>query len=339
MTEIVDLRSDTVTKPTAAMRAAMAEAEVGDDVYGEDPTVNALEDLAAAILGKQAALYVPSGTMGNQIALRLHGRPGTAVVAGRRQHIVVAEAGAAGVNGSFQFHLLEDSTGTVDAGDLASLVAARATRYPEVSAVCVENTNLGVGGGALPPGAVESLAAVGAPVHLDGARLWNAAAATGRSPELLAAPASTVMTCLSKGLGAPVGSLLSGTADTIAEARIERKRLGGAMRQAGVIAAAGIVALETMRDRLVEDHERAARLAEVIGNRWPDSLRSHTDHSGLAWTNMVVFDHADADAFLTELRGRGVLGGLLEPGVVRLVTHADVDDAGVERALAALAAA
>lgn len=339
MSDFVDLRSDTVTKPTPEMRAAMAEAEVGDDVYGEDPTVNALEELAASVLGKPAALYVPSGTMGNQIALRLHGRPGTAVVAGRRQHLVIAEAGAAGVNGSFQLHLFEDSAGIVEVEDVARLIAARATRYPEVSAVCVENTHLASGGGALPAGAVEEVAALGVPVHLDGARLWNAAVATGNQPAALAEPAATVMACLSKGLGAPVGSLLAGSAEAIDAARIERKRLGGAMRQAGVIAAAGIVALESMRDRIADDHLRAARLAEVIGNRWPGSLISHTDRSGLAWTNMVIFEHSEAAALLAELRNRGVLGGLLEPGVVRLATHGDVGDSGIERAIAALTAA
>ena len=339
MSELVDLRSDTVTKPTAEMRAAMAAAEVGDDVYGEDPTVNRLEELAADVLGKAAALYVPSGTMGNQIALRLHGRAGTAVVAGRRQHVVIAEAGAAGVNGSFQLHLFEDAAGIVDVFDVERLVAARATRYPEVSAVCVENTHLAVGGGALRANALDGLAALNVPIHLDGARLWNAAAATALPPAILAGPASTVMACLSKGLGAPVGSVLAASAELIAAARTERKRLGGAMRQAGVIAAAGIVALEQMRDRLPEDHGRAARLADVVANRWPGSLVSHTDHSDLSWTNMVVFEHDQAEALLATLRTNGVLGGMLEPGVVRLVTHADVDDAGIERAVEALATA
>lgn len=317
----------------------MAQAELGDDVYREDPTVNALEELAAGILGKEAALYVPSGTMGNQIALRLHGRPGTAIVAGRNQHVVIAEAGAAGVNGSFQFHLLDDSAGIVDSAEVERLVAARATRYPEVAAVCVENTHLGAGGGALPPAVVEQVAGIGVPLHLDGARLWNAAAATGVSPAELAAPATTVMACLSKGLAAPVGSILAASTELIDAARVERKRLGGAMRQAGVIAAAGMVALEAMRERLLEDHRRAARLAEVVADRWPGTLRSHTDRCGLAWTNMVVFEHSQADELLAELRVRGVLGGLLEPGVVRLVTHNDVDDAGLDRAVSALSSA
>jgi threonine aldolase len=339
MSELVDLRSDTVTKPTPAMRAAIAAAPVGDDVYGEDPTVNALEELAAAKLGKPAALFVPSGTMGNQIALRLQGRPGTAVVAGRRQHVVNAEAGAAGVNGSFQLHLLDDSAGIVDVGEVEHLVASLATRHPEISVVCVENTHLGVGGGALPAMAVEQLAAVGVPIHLDGARLWNAAVATSTAPADLAAPAETVMACLSKGLGAPVGSVLAGSSDLIEAARVERKRLGGAMRQAGIIAAAGIVALETMAERLIEDHERAALLAEAVGNRWPGSLISHAPNSGLAWSNMVVFNHDDAEALLAALAQRGVLGGLLEPGVVRLVTHHDVGRAQIESAIEALVAA
>jgi len=186
---------------------------------------------------------------------------------------------------------------------------------------------------------VDALAELGVPLHLDGARLWNAAAATAVSPATLAASASTVMACLSKGLGAPVGSVLAGDAETITAARVERKRLGGAMRQAGVIAAAGIVALETMRERLIEDHQRAARLADVVESRWPQGLRSHRDHAGLIWTNMVIFEHAEADTLLAELAARGVLGGLLEPGVVRLVTHPGLDDAAIERAVTTVAAA
>src|SRR5919205_1001017 len=221
----VDLRSDTVTTPTPAMRRAMAEAEVGDDVYGEDPTVNRLEELAAARVGKEAALYVPSGTMGNQIALRLLGRPGTEVLCAARAHIRQYEAAAAALNAGVQVRPLDDR------------------------------------GGRFEPAAVD------APP-----RLFNAAVALGVDAAALAAPVDTVMFCLSKGLAAPVGSLLAGPLDLIAAARLERARLGGGMRQAGIIAAAGIVALTEMVDRLASDHARARRLAEALADRFPGSI-------------------------------------------------------------------
>jgi threonine aldolase len=325
----VDLRSDTVTTPTDEMRRAMADAVVGDDGYGEDPTVGELEDYFAARVGKQAALYVPSGTMANQIALRLLGRPGTRVVVGRRQHVVVYEAGAAGMNSGAQFHLVPDDDGLVAVADLERAVAEADHHQPPVSAVFVENTHMPAGGVPWPLDALEALAAVGVPMHLDGARLFNAEIASGVSAADLAAPATTVMSCLSKGLAAPVGSVLAASSDVIAEARLERKRLGGAMRQAGVIAAAGLVALKNMVDRLAEDHRRARRLAEAVADRWPDSgldpARVHT--------NVVVFGHRDPVALLGHLRADGVLGGSIGPGVVRLMTHIDVDDHGIERAM------
>jgi threonine aldolase len=329
---VVDLRSDTVTKPTAVMRRAMANAVVGDDGYGEDPTVRELEETFAGRVGKAAAVYVPSGTMANQIALRLLGRPGTRVVAGRRQHVVVYEAGAAGLNSSTQFHLVADTDGLVHADDVRLALAEADHHQPPVSAVFVENTHMPAGGVPWPLDALRDLGALGLPVHLDGARLFNAEIATGVNASELAASATTVMCCLSKGLAAPVGSVLAGSHDLIAEARVERKRLGGAMRQAGVIAAAGLVGLQEMVGRLADDHRRAKRLAVAVAERWslcgldPESVQ----------TNVVVFRHVDPLALLRHLRDDGVLAGLISPGVVRLMTHVDVDDRGIDRAVASI---
>ncbi len=258
---VVDLRSDTVTRPDAAMRRAMAEAEVGDDGFGDDPTVLRLQEAFAARVGKEAALFVPSGVMGNQIALRLLGRPGTAVVAGRRQHVVTYERGGAGLNSGIQLHLVDDGDGTLDPADVRWAVEAAHHHYPDVSAVFVENTHMPSSGRCWPLDRLQEVASIGPAVHLDGARLFNAEVATGVPAATLAEPAATVMCCLSKGLGAPIGSLLAASADLIEAAHDERKRLGGAMRQVGIVAAAGLMALERNVERLAEDHERAARLA------------------------------------------------------------------------------
>ena len=264
----VDLRSDTVTRPTPEMRSAMAEAEVGDDVYGEDPTVNALEEAFAARVDKEAALFVPSGTMANQLALRLLAAPGTTVLAGRRQHVGIYENGAGGRNAGVQFSTLDDDDGTIDPADVAWAVEAAEHHHVRPGLVCVENTHMPADGAPWPLDRLEAVAATAGaaalPLHLDGARLFNAEVATGISAATYAAPATTVMCCLSKGLCAPVGSLLAGPSDVMREARSERQRLGGGMRQAGVIAAAGLVALRTMVERLAGDHSRARRLGEAV---------------------------------------------------------------------------
>jgi threonine aldolase len=322
-----------VTRPTAAMRRAMAEAEVGDDGYGEDPTVNRLEGAYAERVGKEAAVFVPSGTMANQIALRLLGRPGTRVVAGAGAHLVIYEHGAAGTNSAVQLHVVDDSDGTIAPADVAAALAAASHHHPDVSAVFAEDTHMPSGGRPWPSGRLAELAELGLPVHLDGARLFNAAAATGTAVADRAAPATTVMTCLSKGLGAPVGSLLAGPVELMARARDERKRFGGAMRQAGVLAAAGRYALDHHVDRLAEDHVRARTVADAVADRWPDA---GLDPSTCV-TNVVVFSHPDPNALLAHLAERGVLGGTIGPGVVRLMTHLDVTDHGLDRALAALA--
>jgi threonine aldolase len=329
----VDLRSDTVTRPTDAMRKVMADAEVGDDGYGEDPTVVRLEAAYAELVDKEAAVFVPSGTMANQIALRLLGRPGTKVVAGAGAHVVAYEHGAAGTNSGTQFGVVDDRDGTLDPSVVADAISAHAHHHPEVSAVFVEDTHMPSGGRPWPAGRLAEIAALGAPVHLDGARLLNAVVATGVGAAERAAPATTVMTCLSKGLGAPIGSVLAGPADLMVRAREERKRLGGAMRQAGIVAAGGLYALEHHVDRLAEDHARARALADAVAARWP---ASGLDPATVA-TNVVVFSHPDAEALVAHLGERGVRAGLIGPGLVRLMTHLDVDDAGLGRAIAALA--
>ena len=333
----MDLRSDTVTRPTPEMRRAMASAEVGDDGYGEDPTVAALEHEYAERVGKEEALLVPSGTMANQLAIRVLARPGTLALAGAHQHVIAHETGAMAALAGVQPHCVEDGSGILDPLDIIWARQAGAHHWPELGLVCVESTHMASGG---TPWSLEQLvevrrAAGEVPIHIDGARLFNAEAATSVPAARYAAEATTVMSCLSKGLCAPVGSLLAGPADLIAEARYERHRLGGAMRQAGVLAAAGLVALRTMIDRLPEDHARARLLAEAVASRWPDA---GCDPRRVR-TNIVVFRPPDPGALLEHLHSHGVLAGTIAPGVVRLVTHHDVDDAGVAAACRALASA
>jgi threonine aldolase len=326
----VDLRSDTVTRPTPEMRRAMADAEVGDDGFGDDPTVRRLEAAFAERVGKEASLFVPSGTMANQIALRLLGRPGTVVLVGRRQHVVVREAAAAGRNAAAQLVALDDADGTIDPAEVARWVADARVGWAEPSAVLVEDTHGVVGGRVWPLERLAAVAGSGLPMHLDGARLWNAAVASGTTVAERAAGATTVTCCVSKGLGAPVGSLLAGPADLVGRARVERKRLGGGMRQVGILAAAGLVAMDRV-DRLAEDHERARRLAKAAAERWPGSI-----DVGLVHTNIVRIEVGDPAPVLTHLEANGVLAVPGSASTVRLVTHADVDDADIDRAVTAL---
>jgi threonine aldolase len=336
---MIDLRSDTVTRPTPEMRRAMADAEVGDDVYGEDPTVNALEEEFAARVGKDAAIFVPSGTMANQLALRLLTRPGDVVVAGGRQHVVAYESGAAGCNAGVQFHQVADDDGTIRTEDVQWAFDAVAHHHPRIGLVCVENTHMAADGAPWSLADLQAVAAVataaGIRVHMDGARLWHAEVATGTTMAEYAAATTTVMCCLSKGLCAPVGSVLAGPADVMAEARLERGRLGGGMRQAGVIAAAGLVAMRTMIERLADDHRRAQRLAGAVAERWPDA----GCRPAAVRTNIVTFRPPNTPAVLAHLAAEGVRGATIGPGVVRLVTHHDVDDEDIERACKAVAGA
>jgi threonine aldolase len=331
---LVDLRSDTVTRPSAAMRRAMAEAEVGDDAYGEDPTVRALEEAYAALVGKAAGIFVPSGTMANQLALRVLAPPGSTVLCGRSSHIASFEAGAAGVNAGAQVVTLDDEDGCISASDVAWRVDAVAHHWAPPSLVCVENTAMFAGGVPLEADRVAELAGFGLPVLLDGARLLNAVVATGTPAAEHAEPCALVWTALTKGLGAPVGSVLAGATDLVEELRVHRQRMGGQLRQAGVLAAAGLHALEHNVDRLVDDHRRARRLAEAVAERWPGSI----DPASVR-TNIVRFAHRDPAPLMAELAGAGVLTGTVGPGLMRLVTHLDVEDDGIDRACLAIAKA
>jgi threonine aldolase len=317
------------------MRDAMATAVVGDDGYGEDPTIRALEDRFAQIVAKEAALFVPSGVMGNQIAVRILASPGDLIVAGRGQHVVSFEMGAAARNSGVQFATVDDSKGTLALRDVLDVIDAEDDHQPHVAMVALENTHMPSGGTPLDVGDVTALAhAIGErPLHLDGARLFNAVMATGTTAAQYAASATTVMTCLSKGLCAPAGSLLAGPAGLMERARIERKRLGGAMRQAGFLAAAGLVALDTMVDRLVDDHTRARALAGLFATAFPEAQYDPET----CRTNIVAFDHPQARQLVEELGNLGVDGGTIGPRRVRFVTHAGVDDDDVSFVADALA--
>ncbi len=323
-----------MTRPTPEMRRAMADAQVGDDQYGEDPTVNELEEVFAARLGMEAALYVPSGVMANQLALRVLAPPGSLVIAGRGQHIVAYEDAAAAGNASVQLFSVEDRDGLVDPADVSWAREAAQHHLPAPGLVALANPHMPSGGRYWMPASMRAVCAAAGeiPVHVDGARIFNAEVASGIPAARLVEGATTAMACLSKGLCAPVGSLLAGPMAVIDEARRQRHRMGGSMRQAGVIAAAGLVALRTMVERLAEDHERAQRIATAVAERWPESGLDPARSP----TNIVVFEHRDPRALVAHLEGHGVLGGTIAPGVVRLVTHHDVDDDGVERTLMAL---
>jgi threonine aldolase len=326
----VDLRSDTVTRPTPAMRAAIAEAEVGDDVYGEDPSVNALEAEVAGLLGFQAGLFVPSGSLGNQLGIRVLVPPGKELVCDTVAHLVRAELGAAAVFSGITFRTWQAERGLLDVDAIAELITPDAGPYlVSTAAIAVENTH-NFGGGTVQSAAAldgvrELAGSHGVALHLDGARLWNAHVATGTPLRELAAGFDTVSVCLSKGLGAPVGSVLVSSAERIAEARVWRKRYGAGMRQAGILAAAGRHALAHHVERLADDHARARRLGEALG----------VDPSTVD-TNIVVLDSADAAALAAAARDQGVLVSVLGPRRLRLVTHLDVDDDGVDRAIKVL---
>lgn len=334
MIEMIDLRSDTVTKPTEDMRKAMAAAEVGDDVYGEDPTVNRLQELAAEILGKEDALLVTSGTQGNQVSLLTHCPPGSEAIIEAEAHIYYYEAGAAAALAGVQFYTLKGERGALSAEQVAEAVRPDNIHFPPTSLICLENTHNRAGGAVYPLEKLEAVyrlaTAKGIPVHMDGARLFNAAVASGVAARKIAACADTVQICLSKGLGAPVGSLIAGPHEWISRARRWRKRLGGGMRQAGVIAAPGIVALQTMTERLSEDHDNARFLAEGLAGL-PGLRLDPADVE----TNIVVAELAEgsAAALANALREKGVLVSVFGPRKLRFVTHKDVSRGDIGQAL------
>ena len=335
----VDLRSDTVTVPNAEMRAAMADAPVGDDVYGEDPTVRRLEELAADRLGKQAALYTVTGTMANQLAIRVLARSGTEVLAPARAHVVRYEHAAAAQNAGVQMRGLADEgvdDGLVPAEAVGNALGDARHHLPTVSLVTLENTHMPASGrpwSASEVGAVVDAArAHGVPVHCDGARLFNAAVALGVPAQELVARVDTVMFCVSKGLGAPIGSLLCGSADVVAEARLERERLGGAWRQAGITAAAGIVALEHGVERLAEDHARALRLAVALAERFPGCVDPASVRTNIVCARL----HRLPVRLFEVLETHDVRAGTIDARTARFVTHRDVDDVDLDRAIEAL---
>jgi threonine aldolase len=336
----VDLRSDTVTQPTEPMRQAMAQAPVGDDVYGEDPTINRLQEMAAEMLGKEAALFVASGTMGNLAAVLAHCQRGDEVIVGHRSHTFLYEAGGiSALGGVHSCQLLNRPDGTLDLDDICEAIRPDDPHDPITRLICLENTHNRCGGVALAPAytrAVGDLAhARGLALHLDGARLFNAAAALNVPARELVEPVDSVTFCLSKGLSAPVGSILCGSKSFIARALRIRKQLGGGMRQAGVLAAAGIVALETMVGRLGEDHRRARQLAEGLAQIPGLVLDPGSPHTNMIFLSLDPGVPLDAEEVFRRLKELGILVGATGQRHFRLVTHVWIDDAGIEKALAA----
>ncbi|HWZ89004.1 MAG TPA: GntG family PLP-dependent aldolase [Polyangiaceae bacterium] len=330
-----DLRSDTLTQPSAGMRAAMASAEVGDDVYGEDPTVIALETRVARLLGKESAVFVPSGTMANQIALLVHTRRGDEVIVGEGTHCMHFEGGAGAAWSGVQFAVVGHG-GLFSAEELLGAVRPKAENFPQSSLVVVENThNLG-GGRVFPKADCERIAEAargrGLGLHMDGARLWNAAVATGVEPKDLAAPFDTVSVCFSKGLGAPVGSAFVGSAERVRAARRFRKMLGGAMRQSGILAAAALYALEHNRERLAEDHAAARGFADTLSNVRGVEVTP-------VETNIVILKtrQADAGEIVERAAAKGVLIHAMGPRTLRAVTHLDLEKQDVLKAAEILA--
>jgi threonine aldolase len=331
---LIDLRSDTVTRPTKAMRAAMAAAEVGDDVYGEDPTLNLLEASAAQIFGREAALFVPTGTMGNQIAIRLHTQPGQEIICESRSHIVDWEMAMAAAFSGCQFRTVTAERGIVTWKHIESVVKRATTNNAPTGLISLENSHNMAGGTVTPltvfgeiwNGAHE----IGLPLHLDGARIFNASVALNVPVAVLTSGFNTVMFCLSKGLCAPVGSMLVGSRKLIARARMVRKALGGGMRQAGVLAAAGLIALEEMPKRLAEDHANARYIAEQLSGLPQIELDLAT-----VQTNIVIFalkEKGKAEELVLRLKQRGILSGTVRSNSVRFVTHHDVDRGACEEA-------
>lgn len=337
-TRPIDLRSDTVTKPTPAMRQAMAEAEVGDDVFLEDPTVNRLQDSVAELLGKEAALFVPSGTMGNQIAIRCHTQPGEEIICEAGAHILHYELGGLAAWSGVHARTISGVRGVITAEQVAALIRPSVYYLPATKLIVLENTHNSAGGTVFPKVEIENIAALaqarGLRMHLDGARLWNACAATAISPQEYAQPFDSVSVCFSKGLGAPVGSALAGTREFIERARKLRKMFGGGMRQVGILAAAARFALEHQRARLTEDHRHARTLA--LGLSQIAGVRIDLES---VQTNIVMIDLAqtrcDAATAALALRQEGVWLVPFGPQVLRAVTHLEISAEDVAYALSA----
>ena len=336
---IVDLRSDTVTRPTSEMRRAMAEAEVGDDVYGEDPTVNRLEARAAEMFGKEAALFVPTGCMGNLIAIKVWTHHGNEVICEERSHVNMYELASMSAIAGCMPRIARAEDGILSWKQIEAVIRPKIYYDSQTALVCLENTSNMAGGTVYPTAQVNEICDrahdVGLKVHLDGARIFNAATALGENVAEMARKVDSVMFCLSKGLGAPVGSMAAGSREFIEKARIYRKMLGGGMRQAGVIAAAGLVALEKSPSRLYIDHQNARRLAEGVAK-----IPGFAIDPSKVRTNIVIFDCSTTGKTAVEwcdiLYQRGLWAQDTALHSVRLVTHCDVDETDIERALMVL---
>ncbi len=336
MSEVIDLRSDTVTRPTPEMRQAMAEAEVGDDVFGDDPTVNALQEYAADLLGKEAGLFVPTGSMGNQVCLGALARPGDEVVCHAGAHFLHYEGGSVAAHLGLVARPLDGDGGALEAQQVAAALRPGSEHNPRSAVVAIENTHNGAGGRIFPIDEARAIAKVcreaAVALHLDGARIFNAQVATGTPARDWAECADTISFCFSKGLGAPVGSMICGDADVVREARRLRKRLGGGMRQVGVIAAAARVALETGVDRLAEDHANARVLAEGLADLHPDAVDLAAVETNMVYVNLRPFGRLAPDV-AAELRTDGILLLGLPGASLRLVTHRDVTSGQTRYAL------
>ncbi len=333
--KFIDLRSDTVTKPSQPMRDAMARAEVGDDVFGEDPTVNRLQEKVAGLLGKEAALFVPSGTMGNQICIKTHTLPGDEVIAERGAHIFNYETAAAAFLSSVQIHPIEGVHGAIAPSDIRKAIRPQYYYMPRTRLIALENTHNRAGGTIYPIGLIKEIhdlaRSAGIKLHLDGARIWNASVATGITPREYASYFDSVSVCLSKGLGAPVGSVIAGEKEFIEHARHYRKIFGGGMRQAGILAAAGIFALDNNITRLAEDHRKASFLARELSQ-----VKGFRIDTATVQTNIIIIDVEQTgkkpEEILGRLRERGVLLTAGNYMGLRAVTHLDVSEEEVRRA-------
>lgn len=335
MNKIIDLRSDTVTKPSAQMRKAMYDAEVGDDVYGEDPSVNALQDFAAELLGKEAALFVPSGVMGNQLCLNSLTESGDEVICEYQSHIFNYESGSPAALSGLSLHPLLGVKGVLSAEQIEEAIRPSSAYYmPRTKVIAIENTHNRASGAVQPFENLKQIKKIADShrlyYHLDGARIWNASAATGIAAQKYASLFDTISCCLSKGLGAPVGSIIASASELISEAFRKRKAWGGGMRQAGIIAAAGLFALKNNRERLIEDHVRAKKIASALAEI--SSVKIDVED---VQTNIILFEPLKLSA--NEVIQKGKLEGLLlsvgTKKLVRAVTHLDIDDYDIERAI------
>ncbi|MCI0549461.1 MAG: low-specificity L-threonine aldolase [Anaerolineae bacterium] len=338
--DYIDLRSDTVTKPTPEMREAMAEAEVGDDVFGDDPTVNHLEELAAEMLGKEAALFVPSGTMGNLIALLVHCQRGDEVIVGNQSHVYLNEAGGMSALGGIQPCPVQNQPdGTLALDDISASIRTEDVHHPITRLICLENTQNICGGVPLTPEHTQRVGELARAnnlfLHIDGARVFNAAAAQNISARELVEPADSVMFCLSKGLASPIGSMVVGTRKFISRARHIRKMLGGGMRQVGIVAAAGIISLEKMTKRLGEDHARAKKMANGLRQVKGLDVDADSPYTNMVYLNVSEDVKINSNRIGERMKELGVLVDADNTRRLRLVTHYWIDDAAVEKAVSA----